>query len=275
MKPLRQAINDYAGGQAQALSKHLKASGISCWSDCTKANLSDFRDALTEQVAPSSAKTYIAVLKAILARYEDEGIIPCKTFREVLKVKNDKPVKAFLSTEELERLMQVPTRTSNEIFVLYSFLVGAFTGMRVSDARAVTSENINNDQLSYVSIKTGVHATIPVGERVKGYIDYLRANDSDMTLVTYNDIIRRLCKRAGLTERVKVRHGGKDAVKEKWECVSSHTARISFATNLAIAGLPMIDLSRLCGHTSTQMSERYVAQHEVKLNDRAMAYFNI
>jgi integrase len=274
MKPLRQAINDYAGGQAQALTKHLKASGISCWSDCTKANLADFRDALTEQVAPSSAKTYIAVLKAILARYEDEGIIPCKTFREVLKVKNDKPVKAFLSTEELERLMQVPTRTSNEIFVLYSFLVGAFTGMRVSDARAVTSENINNDQLSYVSIKTGVHATIPVGERVKGYIDYLRANDSDMTLVTYNDIIRRLCKRAGLTERVKVRHGGKDAVKEKWECVSSHTARISFCTNLSILGLSTTDISRMSGHSNIQCVERYIAAYSVNFNDKVMSYFN-
>ena len=272
MKPLHQAIRDYAGQQAPAVLKHLNESGIHTWKDCTKANLADFRDTLTEKVAPSSAKTYIAVLKAILARYEDEGVIPCKDFRKVLHAKADKPVKTFLTMDELNELTRVNTKNANERFVLYSFLVGAFTGMRVSDARAVTQENIANGSLTYTSIKTKIQATIPCGERVQGYIDYIRTNDSDMPLVSYNRIIRRLCRRAGLTEQVKIHKAGKDEIKPKWECVSSHTARISFATNMAIFGTSLTELRQLMGHTSEQMSSRYVAQHEVKLNDLAMAY---
>lgn len=273
MKPLQQAIQDYAGQQSPAVLKHLNESGIKNWKDCTKANLADFRDTLTERVAPSSAKTYIAVLKAILARYEDENVIPCKDFRKVLHAKADKPVKTFLTMDELNELTRVNTKNANERFVLYSFLVGAFTGMRVSDARAVTQENIANGSLTYTSIKTKIQATIPCFERVQGYIDYIRTNDSDMPLVTYNRTIRRLCKRAGLTEQVKIHKAGKDEIKPKWECVSSHTARISFATNMALFDTPIIEIARMMGHSGgTQMTERYIAQHEVKLNDLAMAY---
>ena len=273
MKTLTQAIRDNAGAQAAALSKHLGLSGVVDWKDCTKARLNDFRDAVTERVAPSSARTYIATLKAILARYEDEGVIPCRDFRKVLTTKGDKPVKTFLSMDELNELTKVRTKSANERFVLYSFLVGAFTGMRVSDARAVSPENIIGDLLTYTSIKTRIQATIPCGERVRGYIEYIRANDSDLALSTYNNTIRRLCRRAGLTERVKIHKAGRDEVKAKWECVSSHTARISFATNLAICGTPIIEIARMMGHSGgTQMTERYVAQHKVTLNEKAMAY---
>lgn len=273
MKTLQQAIKDYAGTQAPAVLKHLNESGIRTWGDCTKARLADFRDTLTERVAPSSAKTYIAVFKAILARYEDEGVIPCKDFGKVLHAKGDKPVKTFLTVDELNELTKVTTKSMNERFVLYSFLVGAFTGMRVSDARAVTAENIQNGSLTYTSIKTKIQATIPCGERVQGYIDFIRTNDSNMPLATYNRTIRRLCKRAGLTEQVKIHKGGKDEIRPKWECISSHTARISFATNMALFDTPIIEIARMMGHSGgTQMTERYIAQHEVKLNDLAMAY---
>ena len=273
-KTLNQAITDHAGGQAAALLRHTSENGIQSWSDCTKAKLADFRDFLADRVAPSSARTYIAVFKAILGRYEDEGVIPCKDFRDVLHAKGDKPVKTYLSVDELNELEKVPTRNQNELFVLRSFLVGAFTGMRVSDTREVTDENIVNGYLHYVSIKTGIHATIPCNERIAGYIHWLRENDSAMTLKAYNAIIRRLCKRAGIDEKVKVRHGGVDEVKAKWECVSSHTARISFATNLSIAGLPLVELSRLCGHTNTSVTEGYIASHAVMLPASALAYLN-
>ena len=272
-KTLQQAIAAHAGQAAPSLLKHLTLSGINDWADLTKANLNDFRDALNERVAVSSARTYIAVLKALMGRYEDEDLFPCKDFRTVLHAKNDKPVKTYLTRSELNDLEGVQTKNENERFVLLSFIVGAYTGMRVSDVREVSNENIEDGMLTYVSIKTGVHATVPCSERIAGYIDYLRQNDSDMSLFCYNETIRRLCKRAGITDRVKIRHGGKDMVKEKWECVSSHTARISAATNLAIAGVPLCDIKQILGHSNEQMTSRYVASHKVKLNDKAMAYF--
>lgn len=273
MKTLQQAIQDNAGRQAQALAKHLAASHLNDWDDLTKSKLNDFKDYLTREVAPSSARTYFAVLKTIIGRYEEEVDIPCEHFRNVLRSKNDKPVKTYLTREELERLERVRTTTPTERYVLSCFMVGAYTGMRVSDTMEVSVENIKDGMLTYVSIKTGVHATVPCGERVARHIAFISEHRQAISQAGYNKAIQRLCKRAGIDERVKVHHGGKDYTKEKWECISSHSARISFCTNLATLEVPITDLKQMAGHTNIQMTERYICKTEVKLNERAKQYF--
>ena len=75
---------------------------------------------------------------------------------------------------------------------------------------------------------------------------------------------------AGIDAEVKVRKAGKDYTARKWECVSGHTARISFCTNLAVAGVPLCDIKTLAGHTSEAMTERYIAAHTPKLGSRAL-----
>lgn len=257
------------GNSAKGLTKHLNAAGIREYTDITAGTLADFRDYLCTQLAPATARTYLAILSALLHRYK---VLPADEIKTATRTKTDRPVKAYLTTSELRELERVETRTMNERFVLLSFLVCARTGMRVSDIRQVSSENIQGNTLSYVSIKTGIHAAVPVGERTKGYIAYLRQNDSNITLAGYNEVLRKLCERAGLNESVKLRHGGKDYTCNKFEGITSHTARVSFCTNLALAGTPIIEIARLAGHTTTAMTERYVARHEVVLNDAAMNY---
>lgn len=274
MKTLHEAITAHAGNQAPALLKHLKTAALNDWDDLTKSRLNDFRDTLTRNVAPASAQTYLAVLKSIIGRYEEEAPIPCTNFRQVLhNCKKDTPVKTYLTVQELAQLERVETQSDTEKYVLYCFLVGAFTGMRISDTLEVSPENIQEGALSYVSIKTGVHATIPCSERVSGYIAFLNDHKLTVSPAGYNKAIRRLCKRAGITERVKVHKGGKDYTKEKWECISSHSARISFCTNLASLEVPITDLKQMAGHTNIRMTERYICRTEVKLSERARQYF--
>lgn len=272
MKTLHQVIETNAGGQSRALLKHLNAHYIMDWPDLTKANLANFRDALLNEVAPSSAKTYMAVLRAIMSRYEEEVNIPCRNYAEVLRVKGDRPVKTYLSMAELERLEHVHIKNESEQKVLDEFLIGAYTGMRISDTREVSEENVNEGHLSYVSIKTGVHASIPLKPGVLERISRSRCTP-ELPLCTFNRIIRRLCRRAGITSKVKVRHAGKDTTLQKWECISSHTARISFVSNLAALGVPIIEISKMAGHTSTGMTERYIANGSIKVSARAMAFF--
>ena len=157
--------------------------------------------------------------------------------------------------------------------VVYQFLIGAYTGMRISDIRVVTEENVVDGSLSYVSQKTAVHAVVPCSERVLGYITWVQQHEQDITLPGYNKAIRRLCKRAGITTRVKVYKAGETLTGEKHEFVSSHTARISFCTNLAKLHVPILDISRMAGHTSTAMTERYIVDTNVELPAAAQKYF--
>lgn len=266
------AIRQSAGVQAPALIKHLTASGISEWHDLTKARLFAFRDDVLEEVAPTSARTYFAVLKGVLARYEDEEEF-CRDYRDILHARKEAPVKTYLTMAELKRLEQVRTETAVEQQVLYQFLIGAYTGMRISDIREVTAENVVEGHLSYVSKKTAVHAVVPCSERVQGYILWVQANEQEVTLAGYNKAIRRLCHRAGICDRVKVYKAGATLTGPKYEYVSSHTARISFCTNLAKLHVPLLDISRMAGHTNTAMTERYIVNTNVELPQSALKYF--
>lgn len=274
MKTLSQAINRKGTGVEQALAKSLSEAGINDWSDLTRSRLEDFKDILAEKVALSSERTYLAVLKAVMARYEDEVEIPCREFRDILKCRNDKPMKTYLTVAELGRLEQVAVKSGVEQYVLDEFIIGAYTGMRISDTKETTLENIQDGCLRYVSKKTGVHATVPLKKGLEERIRRAVANEDSVSLVAYNLAIRRLCKRAGINERVKVRKAGKEITGEKWQFVSSHTARISFCSNMSRLGVSLVDIARMAGHTSTTMTERYIATRDVKLPETAMGYFN-
>ena len=272
MRTIHEAIQAHAKGATPALLRYLNECGLNDWQDLTKANLNDFRDHVTERVAQSTARTYFAVFKAILKRYEDDADF-CKDYADILKAKNEKPVKTFLTIKELERLEHIEPSTPNEQSVLDEFLIGAYTGMRISDAREISEENMSNGYISYVSIKTGVHAVVPMKKGIAERIARVQANDYELPLATYNNILRRLCQKANITERVKVYKAGEHKKGEKWEYVSSHTARISFATNLANLGVPLLDISRCMGHSSTQMTERYVVKTKAELDVKALKYF--
>lgn len=270
---LIEAIRTKGGQQGASLEKHLLATGLNDWNDLTRLHLNDLREHLETTVARSSAHTYLAVFKAILDQFSEEVDIPCRNYREVLRTKNERPHKTFLTKEELERLEGVRTKNDTERYVLDEFLIGAYTGMRVSDTNEVSIENIQDGHLTYVSLKTGVRATIPVNERMVERIERVRGTHLEMYLATYNTILRRLAERAGISEMTKVVKAGKHLCKPKHELISSHTARISFCTNLARLKVPLLDISRLAGHTSTTMTERYIVPTTIDLSESAMAYF--
>lgn len=272
MRTLHEAIQAHGKGHATALARCLNECGLNDWKDLTKANLNDFRDHVAERVTQSSARTYFAVFKAILRRYEDDAPI-CREYADILKAKNEKPIKTFLTMKELAQLEGVEPESANEQYVLDVFLIGAYTGMRVSDAMEVSEENMANGFISYVSIKTGMQAVIPMKKGIDERIRRVQANECDMPVMTYNRIIRRLCQRAGITERVKVFKAGEHKKGEKWEYVSSHTARCSFATNLSIMGVPLIQVSRCMGHSRTEMTERYIVPTRIEFSPKALKYF--
>ena len=272
MKTIQQAIQAHAKGASPALLRYLDECHLNEWGDLTKSNLNDFRDYVLSKVAQSTARTYFAVFKAILKRYEDD-VEFCKDYANILKAKNEKPVKTFLSMKELEKLERVIPHTANEQYVLDEFLIGAYTGMRISDAREISFENMTNGYISYVSIKTNVHAVVPMKNGIDERIKRVQANEVDMPLMTYNRILRRLCERAGITERVKVFKAGEHLKGHKWEYVSSHTARVSFCTNLANLGVPLLQIAKMAGHTSTQMTERYIVRTNVELDAKALKFF--
>ena len=71
----------------------------------------------------------------------------------------------------------------------------------------------------------------------------------------FNDYIKEACQEAKLNETGRL---STDPTKELWECVSSHTARRSFATNYYLQGFPTIDLMKITGHKTEKSFLKYI-----------------
>lgn len=276
MKELFDAIQHAASnpGQAASIIKHLRAVGIFSWDGLTKSNLYELRDHLADTVAPNTAKTILAGVKAILRRYADEIELP-RGWEAILVARGEKPLKTYLTVAELERLEGVEVRNEIERIVLNQFLVSAWTGMRISDAKGVCPEKTGDGYLTYVSQKTKTTATIPLRAGIAERIAWLKENGRDLYLATYNDALRRLARRAGIRAKVVVYKGGREEQGEKWEFLTSHSARVSFCTNLAKTGTDLLSISRLAGHSSVQMTQRYCVPTGVDLNAKARAFFGM
>lgn len=275
MKPLYDTINDKAGRQAKMLIKHLAAAGIKDWGDLTRSNLYDLRDEVTGSIAPNSARCLGATLSALLRRYKDEVALPDK-WEDILRFRGNRPVHAHLTKQELKLFENVDVASDKERLVKYQSLIEAYTGARISDIGELNDANIKDGWLTYTSKKTKTTASVPISEKVRGWVRYANEHSNDTpSLSGREQIIKRLCRRAGVNERVKVVRAGKTREVEKWEAISSHSMRRSFVTNLVQAGASIADTGRMAGHGSNiAMTQRYICDYHLdSLPEKAMAYF--
>lgn len=275
MRPLHDTIKSKGGHQSAMLLKHLKAAGIEDWKDLTRANLYELRDEVDATLAPNSARTFGATLSALLRRYRDEIELP-EGWTEILRFRGNRPVHACLTKKELLLLEGVETNSEKERIVKYQSLIEAYTGARVSDIGELSETNIKDGWLTYTSKKTKTTASIPISEKVIGWVRYANEKSGNApSLVARELIIKRLCRRAGITERVKVVRGGVTKELPKCEAMSSHAMRRSFVTNLVRAGVSISDTGQMAGHgTNIAMTQRYICDYHVEsLPKEAMAYF--
>ena len=143
--------------------------------------------------------------------------------------------------------------------------------MRHSDAVRLNESNLMGDTLQYVSIKTKTPTTVPLKPIVREYI--LNRPDIEMSDDAYNSAIRRICKKCGITDRVKVFKAGKELEGEKWEYVGSHTARRSCATLLYLRGVDLYTISKILGHSDTKTTQTYIKSGIRTNSEELMGYF--
>lgn len=240
------------------------------WSDFTKSNIDAMVNMLSQK-AQSSAKTYLAMIKSVLNDAKDEVELPYPRFADRMNVKSTPSVGVYLNMDDLRKLENYHPENEKESIILAQFLCGCYTGARHSDILQMSVENIDGGFLTYVSQKTKIQATVeakpilrellPIaGRRI--YSDHL-----------FNCTIRDICRKVGINEQMKVFRKGKYEIGQKWEFVASHTARRSFATNLALLNVPILQIAKRMGHSDIKQSYRYVCCSIGKLDDEAERFF--
>ena len=248
-----------------------KSKGFS-WADIDNPFLDKIADNIKANVAPSTAKTYFSLICALLGKANSAGIkFPASEYEKILQCKRSKTVRTFLTFEELEKIKAYMPANDHEKSVKTLFLIGAYTGARQSDFKKLGEANIQPDgTITYVSEKTETKATIPIKPYVK---ELLKEKIIPLSLVAFNDILRRICRNCGICSTVKILKGGKHQEGKKWMFVSSHTARISFCTNLYLLGCDVVTISKMAGHSDVNMTRRYIACDTVNVGKKAMKFF--
>jgi integrase len=135
----------------------------------------------------------------------------------------------------------------------------------------MTPNDIVDGKISYVSQKTKKLTHVESKKGLNSLIE--TGNKWSYCDSVFNDTIRDIARKSGINSHVRVFKAGKYNDGEKWQFISSHTARRSFATNLCLLGVPIRDISLRMGHSNTLMTERYIVAQQSNLSNKALAFF--
>ncbi|TVR82021.1 MAG: integrase [Saprospirales bacterium] len=171
----------------------------------------------------------------------------------------------YLNKKELAKIWELKLSGRPEL-ARDLFLIGSWTGLRVSDFNKLTSENITRiDDIEYLKVKaqkTSKTVVIPLHPVVKSILKKYDGTPPRMPEQHINKHIKEVCKLAGITVdlRKEQTRGGKGISKkmEKYNLVTNHTARRSFCTNAYLSGLEPLDIMAISGHTSEKNFLKYI-----------------
>lgn len=239
---------------------------------------SDFVDYCnTQNYSQSTIRKDIKCIKAVCRHARTKGIEVSSEI-DVLKVKNETLPKVYLSFSELDKINKVkglPEYLDNARDWL---IISCYTGQRVSDFMRFNKSMLRNNEgktfLDVNQVKTGKTVTIPVLPEV---IEVLDSRNGDfprpISDQRYNEWIKEVCKRAKINDKTQGRLAtninpdpdGETQIRNvlgeylKWQLVTSHTGRRSFATNY-YGKLPTSYLKNITGHGSEAIFLSYIGK---------------
>jgi integrase len=186
-------------------------------------------------------------LKTFLSEAEQRGFpVPTAYRSRRFSVSASPSTHIYLTDDDLSRIaaFQADERLGRVRDLL---IAGCRTGLRWSDWVKVRAENIRQvDGVSVLFVeteKTGQAVSIPVHPQVS---DVRGRWGGDLPLISqqkFNDYVKELCREAGVKE---------------WRRVSSHTCRRTFATLAYRAGLPLLSIAKITGHSSERVLLAYI-----------------
>lgn len=207
---------------------------------------------------------HIKCIKAVLGEATEKGINKNLVFKSRYFTKPaEESESIYLNEDELEEIqsLELPGYLDK---VRDMFLIGAFTGLRFSDFSILDTKNIHHGFINIKQQKTGDNVVIPVHKKVKAIIEkYNGKLPKPISNQKFNQYLKEISMKAELlkvnVDKTMMRSGSKETMKyNKWELVSSHVARRSFATNAYLQGVPALTIMAITGHKTEKAFLKYI-----------------
>lgn len=233
-----------------------------------------------ENYSQSTLHRTISFIQTVLNFLEKRGVRTFSYELELPKMKKKTPF-VTLTEEELNRIKQasIPSALQHARDWL---LISCYTGQRISDFMNFRSDMLQNIEgkycLAFQQQKTGKDILLPLHPEVLNIMKkYASKFPPKVSEQLYNKQIKEIAKLADIHTLVyynkRSGHRCKPLQIPKWQAISSHIGRRSFASNF-YGKIPTPLLMEATGHGSEGMFYNYINQMDIQRTITLGKYFD-
>lgn len=258
--------------------------------------------------AQNTIEKTVKAIKTVCYYAQTKGVKVSNDLKSI-KSHSEDVSKVYLTYEELEKIEKLQITNERLINIRDWLMISCATGQRVSDfmdfSQSIIEEkkNKSGDTVKIIKIKqqkTEQLIPIPLDKSV---VDILERRNGEFppkkSAVNFNKYVKELCKMAGLDEltedtilkkvgekKVTRFINGKSVEKvvsiirnvkgiyPKYETVSSHIGRRSFATNHYGGDIPTALIMKVTGHSTERAFLKYIGKPSIEFALELSEYFN-
>jgi len=243
-----------------------------------------------DKLGRNTAGRYIKFLKTVCLDAQRTGY---KVSPELSQVKGFRVSvkKIYLNFDELAQIENTTYKTEQLENAKDWLLIGCYIGQRAGDLLQLTAENLKtNGKLEFIELtqqKTKKKVSILIHPKVREILNKRNGNFPDpysanraSAMTIFNRLIKRVCLKAGLTEIIEGGKVNKETNRKengkfpKWQLVTSHICRRSFASNF-YGEMPTALLINVTGHATEKEFLNYIGKTNIDYAEQMAMYWNI
>ncbi len=215
-------------------------------SDLTTSDMEGIYTYMLGRMANNSAICYMRKLKTMLIYAIREGYISTNPI--TFKFHKDKVKKEPLTLEEVRRIRTKELGSKSLEKIRDLFVLQCYSGLAFRDMSSLSEKDIKIDKdgkewIVKERIKTGVPAFIPILPVVKEILVKYNYHLPTLTNQKYNSYLKEIQEVCGIKKTLH-----------------SHLARHTCGTLLLNAGVDMLTVSKVLGHSSIKITEAVYAK---------------
>jgi integrase len=223
----------------------------------------------------------IKSVKRVLNQLVDDEVMPHTKYKRFV-LSEKKKVTAHtviaLSKDELHTLWAMELEGENGVaYVRDLFVLGCSTGLRYSDLVCIGPSHVRNNQIHIETQKTGEGVTIPLNPLSAAILEKYQRRIRKISNQKYNEHLKTLLQMLpSMREPVeRVRWSGaerRSEVVQKWQLVTSHTARRTFINVALESGVSVAVLRGWVGHANLEQLLQYADTHRNATSEMSKAF---
>jgi integrase len=225
-----------------------------------------------KQFSTNHVNKIITTLKTVLNEATERDVNANMKYKsKKFRIPKEDAKNIYLTIEELKQLNELDLSKNSRLErVRDLFLVGCFTGLRFSDFTSIRPEHLQEvDGIRIIDIftqKTKQPVTIPIHPIVEAIFKKYNDGENVLPRTLSNQKMNKYLKELGEVaefneEIVDTKSVGGVRVEEKrlkYEMISTHTARRSFATNAFKSGIASTSIMKITGHKTESSFMKYI-----------------